>query len=104
MAKHLLKDNGGINTGENGNAIPAEMIRAFKERTAATLRQDKFTYQQSINKELANIERVRVRQGQFVGFLASIMLSFFMFVSNLASIWVAARLGFEDVSYEDGSQ
>lgn len=94
-----------VYSGESGDAIPADMINIFKEGTAARLRRDKFTYVQSITKEIAmNIERVRVRQGQFVAFLGSIVLSIFMFVSNLASLAVDRYLNAEDGLYGDGSQ
>ena len=92
-----------LNPGDNGAAIPSNMLDIFKDGTAATLRRDKFTYQQSITKEIANIERVRVRQGQFVAFLASIVFAIFICISNLVSIWLAARLGLEDAGYDDGS-
>jgi hypothetical protein len=54
-----------VDPGNSGDALPSSMLENFKGGTAATLRRDKFTYQQSITKEIANIERVRVRQGQF---------------------------------------
>jgi hypothetical protein len=92
-----------IKTGENGADMPEIFLKLFKDGTAATLRHDKFTYQMAISREQANIDRVTKRQAQFVAFLGSIVLAFFMFVSNLASIWVAARYGFEDVSYDNGS-
>jgi uncharacterized protein YjbI with pentapeptide repeats len=62
MAKQL----DGVDPGENGNAIPNSLIGQFKEGTTARLRDDKFTYVQAINKEIANIERVAKRQAQFV--------------------------------------
>jgi hypothetical protein len=93
----------GIKTGENGADMPEILLKLFKDGTAATLRRDKFTYQQAINREQANIDRVTKRQGQFVAFLGSIVLGIIMCISQLVSIWLAARLGLEDVSYDDGS-
>ena len=81
--------------------IPAQLINAFTEGTTATLRRDEFAYTRAINSEIANIERVSKRQSQFVGFLASIVLSVFIGVSNLVSIWLAAKLDLEGLN--DGS-
>jgi hypothetical protein len=93
----------GIKTGENGADIPDDLLKLFKDGTAATLRRDKFTYQQAIDPEQANIDRITKRQSQFVAFLGSIVLAFLMCISNLVSILVAACFDLEDVSYDDGS-
>ena len=90
-----------IQVGENSNLIPAQLIDQFTEGTTATLRRDEFAYTRAINSEIANIERVAKRQSQFVGFLASIVLSVFIGVSNLVSIWLAAKLDLEGLN--DGS-
>ena len=85
--------------------MPADLLKIFKDGTAATLRRHKFTYQKAISREQANIERVAKRQAQFVAFLGSIVLGIIMCISQLVSIWLAARLGLEDASYDDdGSQ
>ena len=80
-----------IEPGENGNAIPNVLIKVFKEGTTARLRDDKFTYVQAINREIANIERVAKRQAQFVAFLGSLILGVIMFFANLASAMVERR-------------
>jgi hypothetical protein len=96
----------GIRTGENGDTIPADLLKMFKDGTAATLRRDKFTYQQAISREQANIERVTKRQGQFVALLGSIVLSIFVGVSNFVSMvafeyWAAS--GADDAMGSTGS-
>ena len=72
--------------GENGSDMPEDLLKIFKDGTAATLRRDKFTYQQAISREQANIERVATRQRQFVAFLGSIVLAIFVGVSNFVSM------------------
>ena len=93
MADQLQK----INQGSGGDNVPGAMIAIFKEDATANLRRNKFTYNQSINIELANIERVKTRQSQFV---AAIGLLFFM-LSNLFSLWIDRRIAAYE--YDGGS-
>ena len=66
--------------------MPADLLKIFKDGTAATLRRHKFTYQKAISREQANIERVAKRRAQFVAFLGSIVLAIFVGVSNFVSM------------------
>jgi hypothetical protein len=84
MANQLQK----MFQGSAGSNVPGTMIAIFKEDATANLRRNKFTYMQSINIELANIERVRRCQSHFV---ASIGLFVFM-LSNLFSLWLDRRI------------
>ncbi len=78
-----------IQVGENSNLVPAQLINQFTKGTTSTLRRGEFAYTRAINSEIANIERV------------AIVLSVFIGVSNLVSIWLAAKLDLEGLN--DGS-
>ena len=88
-----------VDQGSNGALVPGILLKAFKAGTTAKLRRDKFIYTQLINSELANIERVRVRQSQFVAGIGLFMFT----VSNLFSLWLDRRIAEYEWGDDGGS-